>query len=100
MLLNCGAGEETLEGPLDCKEIQPVNPKGNRPWILTWRTDAVAEAPIHWTPDVKNWLTENDPNAGKDWRQEEKVGTEDDMRCYDGIADSVDMSLYKLNFGR
>ena len=61
--------EKTLESPLDCKEIKPVNPKGNQSWILIERTDAQAEAPILWPPDVKNWLTGKDPDAGKDWRQ-------------------------------
>ena len=60
--------EKTLESPLDCKEIQPVNPKGDQSWMFTGRTDAEAEAPILWPPDVKNWLTEKDPDAGKDWR--------------------------------
>ena len=65
--------------PLKCKEIQPVNPKGNQSWILIGRTDAKTETPIVWPPDVKNWLTGKDPNAGKDWRQEEKGTTEDYM---------------------
>ena len=65
--------------PLDCKEIQPVNPKGNQYWIFTGRTNAEAEAPILWPPDVKNWLTRKDPVAGKDWRWEEKGMTEDEM---------------------
>ena len=67
------------ESPLDCKEIKPVNPKGNKSWIFTGRTDAKAEAPIFWPPDVKSWLTEKDPDAGKDWGQEEKGATEDEM---------------------
>ena len=71
--------EETLESPLDCKEIQPVNPKGNQSWIFHWRTDAEAETPILWPPDAKNWLTGKDPDGGKDWRQEEKGTTEDEM---------------------
>ena len=70
--------EKTLENPLDCKEIQPVHPKGNPPWILIERTDAEAETPILWPPDEKNWLTGKDPDAGKDWRQEKGV-TEDEM---------------------
>ena len=70
--------EKTLESPLDCKEIKPVTPKGNQPWIFTGRTDPEAEAPILWS-DVKNWLTGKDPDAGKDWRQEEKGTTEDEM---------------------
>ena len=69
--------EKTLESPLDCWEIKPVNPKGNQAWIFTRRTDAEAEAPILWPPDVKNWVIGKDPDAGKDWRQEEK-GTTDD----------------------
>ena len=71
--------EKTLESPLDCKEIQPVHPKGNQSWIFTGRTDAEAEAPILWPPDVKNWLTGKDPDAGKDWRLEEKGMTQDEM---------------------
>ena len=71
--------EKTLESPLDCKEIQPVNPKGNKSWIFTGRTDAEAETPILWLPDVKNRLIGKDPDAGKDWRQEEKGTTEDEM---------------------
>ena len=71
--------EKTLESPLDCKEIQPVNPKGNQPWIFIGRTDAEAEAPVLWPLDVKNLLLGKDPDAGKDWRQEEKWMTEDKM---------------------
>ena len=74
MLLNCGVGED-LEKPLDCNEIQPVHSKGNQSWMFTGRTDAEAETPIFWPPDVKNWLTGKDPDAGKDWIWEEK-GTE------------------------
>ena len=70
---------KTLESPLDCKEIQPVNPKGNQSWIFIGRTDAEAEARIFWPPDEKNWLLRKDPDAGKDWRQEEKEMTEDEM---------------------
>ena len=69
--------EKTLESPLDYKEIQPLNPKGNQSWIFFGRTDAEAETPILWPPDGKNWLTGKDPDAGKDWRQEEKGTTED-----------------------
>ena len=68
--------EKALESPLDCKEIQPDNPKGNQHWIFIGRTDAEAEAPILWPPDGKNWLIGKDPDAGKDWRQEEKGMTE------------------------
>ena len=71
--------EKTLESPLDCKKIKPVNPEGNQFWIFIRRTDAEAEAPIFWPPDVKNWLIGKDPDAGKDWRQEEKGMTEDEM---------------------
>ena len=71
--------EKTLESPLDCKEIKPVNPKGNQPWIFIGKTDAGAEAPILWPPDVKSWLIGKDPDAGKDWRQEEKGMEEDEM---------------------
>ena len=70
---------KTLKTPLDCKEIQPVHPKGNQSWIFIGRTDAEAETPILWPPDVKSWLTGKDPDAGKDWRQEEKGRTEDEM---------------------
>ena len=71
--------EKTLESPLDCKEIQPVHPKGNQPWIFIGRTDAEAETPILWPPDATNWFTGRDPDAGKDWRQEKKGKTEDEM---------------------
>ena len=71
--------EKTLKSSLDCKEIKPVNPKGNQSWIFIGRTDAETEAPIHWPHDVKNWLIGKDPDAGKDWRQEEKGMTEDEM---------------------
>ena len=71
--------EKTLESPLDRKEIKSVNPKGNQPWVFIGRTDAEAEAPILWPPDVKGWLIGKDPNAGEDWRQEEKGTTEDEM---------------------
>ena len=70
--------EKTLESPLDCKEIQPVNPKGNQSWIFIRRIDAEAEAPIIWPPDAKNWLIGKDPSAGKDWGQEEKGTPEDE----------------------
>ena len=70
---------KTLESPLDSKEIQPVHPKGNQSWIFIGRIDAEAETPILWPPDVKNWLTGKDPDAGEDWRQEEKGMTEDEM---------------------
>ena len=71
--------EKTLQNPLDCKEIKLVNPKGNQPWILIGRTDAEAETPILWPPDVKSWLIGKDPGAGKDRRQKEKGAAEDEM---------------------
>ena len=71
--------EKTLDNHLDSKEIKAVNPKGNQPWIFTGRTGAEAEAPILWPPDAKSWLIRNDPDAGKDWGQEEKRVTEDEM---------------------
>ena len=71
--------EKTLESPLDCKEIKPVHPKGNQSWIFIGRTDAAAEAPLVSPPDVKSWLIWKDPDAGKDWRQEEKGTTEDEI---------------------
>ena len=71
--------EKTLESPLDCKEIKPVHPKGNQSWIFIGRTDAEAETPILWSPDVKSWLIWKAPNSGKDWRQEEKRTTEEEM---------------------
>ena len=86
--------EKTLESPLDCKEIQPVNPKGNQSWIFIGRTDAEAEAPTLWPPDAKNWLIGKDPDAGKDGRQEEKGITEDEM--LDDITKVMDMSLSRL----
>ena len=70
--------KKTLESPLDCKEIQPVHHKGDQSWVFIGRTDAEAETPVLWPPDVKNWLTGKDPDAGKDWRQE-KGTTEDEM---------------------
>ena len=95
MLLNCGVGK-TLESPLDCKEIQPVHPKRNQSWIFIGKTDTEAETPILWPPDVKNWLIWKDPDAGKDWRWEEKGMREDERMRLDGITDSMDMSLSRL----
>ena len=71
--------EKTPVSPLDCKEFKPVNPKGNQYWIFIGGIDAEAEVPILWPPDMKNWLIGKDPDAGKDWRQEEKGTTEDEM---------------------
>ena len=86
--------EKTLESPLDSKEIQPVHSKGNQSWIFIGRTDAEAETSLLWPPDTKSWLIWKDPDAGKDWRQEEKGMTEDEVvGC---ITDSMDMSLSKL----
>ena len=71
--------EKLLEGPLDCKEIKPVNPKGNQSWIFIGRTNVEAETPVLWPPDAKSWVIGKDPDAGKDWGQEEKGMTEDEM---------------------
>ena len=71
--------EKTLESPLDCKEIQSVHPKGDQSWVFIVRTDIEAETPILWPPDAKSWLIWKDPDAGKDWGQEEKGTTEDGM---------------------
>ena len=99
--------EKTLESPLDCKEIQPANPK-DQSWIFSGRTDVEAETPMLWPPDVKSWLIGKDPDAGKDWRQEEKRMTEDEdikdnllslifdlihMRWLGGITYLMDMGL-------
>ena len=75
-----------FRSPLDYNKIQPVHPKGNQSWIFIGRTDAEAETKILWPPDVKNWLTGKDPDAGKDWRQEEKGTAEDEMvRWHHGL---------------
>ena len=71
--------EKTLESPLEFKETQPVNPQGNQSWISIGRTDTEADTPILWPPDAKNWIIGKDPDAGKDWRQEEKGATEDEI---------------------
>ena len=85
--------EKTLESPLDCKEIKLVNPKGNQSCVFIWRIDAKVEAPILCSPDAKYWLIWKDPDAGKDWRQEEKGWQR--MRWLDGITDLMDESLSK-----
>ena len=71
--------EKTVESPLDCKKIQPVHPNGDQFWVFIGRADVEAETPILWPPNVKSWLTEKDPDAGKDWGQEEKGALEDEM---------------------
>ena len=86
--------ENTLESPLDCKEIQPVQPKGDQSWVFIGRTDAEADTPMLWPPDVKSWLIGKDPDAGRDWGQEEKGTTEDEMAG--GITNSMDMCLSNL----
>ena len=78
MLLNCGVGEDSWES-LGLQGDQPVHPKGDQSWVFIGRTDVEAETPVLWLPDVKNWLTGKDPDAGKDWRREEKWTTEDEM---------------------
>ena len=86
--------EKTLENPLDCKEIQPIHPKGDQSWVFIRRTNAKAEAPILLPPDVKSWLIGKDLDAWRDWGQEEKGTTEDEM--VDGITDSMDVGLGEL----
>ena len=89
--------EKTLESPLDCKEIQPVHPKGNQSWVVIGRTDAEAETPALWPPDENNWHTGKDPDAGKDWRWEANGMTEDEMvGWHHTCPSSMDMSLSKL----
>ena len=78
MLLHCGVGED-FESPLDCKDIQPVHPKGDQSWVFIGRADVEAETAVLWPPDVKSWLIWKDPDPGKDWRWEEKGTTEDEM---------------------
>ena len=83
--------EKTLESPLDCKEIQPVHPKGDQSWVFIGKTDVEAETPILWPPDAESWLIWKDPDAGKDWGLEEKGTAEDEW--LDGITDTMDMGL-------
>ena len=86
--------EKAPESSLDCKEIKPVNSKGNQPWIVTGRTEAEAESPILWPPDAKCWLIEKVPDAGKHWSFKEKG--QQRIRWIDSITDSMDMNLSKL----
>ena len=91
-----------LLSPLDCKEIQPVHPKANQSWMFIGRTDVEAEAPILWLPDVKNWLIWKEPDAGQDWRREEKGMTEDsmDISLTPGVGDGQgDLALKLQYFG-
>ena len=90
----CVHTHNTIESHMDSKEIKPVSPKGNQLWIFIGRTDAEAEAPIIWPPYAKKQLIGKDPDAGKDWRQEENGWQQ--MRQLDGITDSIDLSLSKL----
>ena len=87
--------EKTVESPLDSKEIKPVNPKGNQSWMFIGRIDAEAEAPILWLPDTKSWLIWKNPDAGKDWTQEEKEMTEDEMAGWH-LTKSMEKSLRRL----
>ena len=86
--------EKTIESPLDCKEIQPVHPKGNQSWVFIWRTDAEAETPILWPPDAKSWLIGKDPDAGRHWGRRRRGWQR--MRWLDGITGLMDMSFSKL----
>ena len=89
--------KKTLESPLGSKEIKPVSPKGNQPWIVNGRTDTESETPILWSPDEKSWLLEKDPDAGKDWGQEENKVTEDEMVGWDHL---FQCTLVWANSGR
>ena len=86
--------EKTLETPLDCKEIQPVHSEGDQPWDFFGRNDTEAETPVLWPPHVKSWLIGKDSDAGRDWEQEEKGTTEDEMTGW--LTDSMDVSLGEL----
>ena len=96
ILLNCGVGEDSREF-LDCKKIQPLNSKGNQSWLFIGRTDAEAETPICWPSDVKSQLTGKDPDAGKDWRREEKGMTEDEtVRWHHQLNNMILSKLWEL----
>ena len=90
--------EKTLESPLDCKEIQPIHPKGDKSWVFIGRTEVEAETPILWPPDAKSWLIGKDLDAGKDWRQEEKGTTEDEMAGWHHRLDGCE-SKWTLGVG-
>ena len=93
--------EKTLESPLDCKEIQPVHPKGDQFWVFIGGTDAEAETPVLWPPDMKSWLIVKDPDAGRDWGQEEKGTTEDEMAGWHHWLDGCELSeLWELVMDR
>ena len=89
-----GRSDRLFESTIDGKEMKPVNPKGNQPWIYTGTTDAEAETPILWSPDVRSWLTGKDSDAGKDWRQKEKEWQR--KRWLDSVINWMDMNLSKL----
>ena len=93
--------EKTLESPLDCKKIQPAHPKGNQSWIFIGSSNAEAESPILWPPDARNWLTGKDPDAGKDWRWEEKGMTEHEMVRWHHWHNGLELSrLWELVMDR
>ena len=92
--------EKTLESPLDCKEIQPVHSKGDQSWVFFGRTDAEAETPVLWPPHAKSWLIGKDPDAGRDWGQEEKGTTEDEMAEWHHQLDGCEFELRELVMDR
>ena len=92
--------EKTLKSPLDCKEIKPINPKGNQPWIFIGRTDAEAKAPTLWLPDVKSWLIGKDPDVGKDWGREKKGMREDEMVGWHHWLNGHDLSKLQDSKGQ